>query len=407
MNFEDTPDEAAYRARARDWLAANATPRGQASSADDSFDVRLARARAYQQRKADAGYAAITLPRAHGGGGGTPIQQVIYLQEEAGYDDAGVVDIFGIGLGMCLPTILHNGTEAQKARYLASGIRGEEIWCQLFSEPSGGSDVAAARTSAVRDGEDWVVNGQKVWTSGAHFADYGIITTRTDPGVPKHRGLTVFIVDMKAPGIEVRPIRQMSGASEFNEVFFTDVRIPDSGRVGAVDGGWAVALSTLMHERAGIGGRSRDLGWRGLLDRAEEVMVDARPAIEDARVGERIVDSWLIEFGARLIAFRGQTALSRGEQPGPEQTVLKMLKAPLIQQNAYVAMDMLGPAGMLTAETLGEAWHEVEHAWTFGAGLRIAGGSDEILRNIIAERVLGLPPDVRLDKDVPFSAVPG
>lgn len=407
MNFDDSPAEAAFRERVRAWLDANAVRAGE-DGGGDAVDTaaRIARARDFQQRKVAAGFGAITLPRAYGGGGGTAIEQVIYLQEEAGFDNLGVVDFFGVGLGMCLPTILHNGTEAQRERYLAPGIRGEEIWCQLFSEPSGGSDVASARTSAVRDGDGWRITGQKVWTSGAQFSDFGIITTRTAPEAPKHRGMTMFIVDMKAPGIEVRPIRQMSGDCEFNEVFFDNVPVPDSLRLGAVNDGWSVALSTLMHERAGIGGRSRDLGWRRLLAMAEEIDLCGSPAIEDWRVAEPIVDSWLVEFGCRLISVRGQTALSRGEQPGPEQTILKMLKAPLIQQHAYRAMDLMGEAGMLTAQTLGEDWAEIERAWTFGAGLRIAGGSDEILRNIIAERVLGLPPDIRIDKTPPFSEIP-
>jgi alkylation response protein AidB-like acyl-CoA dehydrogenase len=408
MDFNDTPEEAAFRAEVRAWLEANAERRtGAEISGNQDLPARIARARAYQQRKVAAGYAAMTLPRAYGGGGGTAIRQVIFAQEEAAFDNCGVVDFFGIGLGMCLPTILHNGTEEQRERYLAPGIRGEEIWCQLFSEPSGGSDAAAARTSAVREGEGWRITGQKVWTSGAHFSDFGIITTRTDPTLPKHRGMTMFIVDMKAPGVEVRPIRQMSGEGEFNEVFFTDVFVPDNQRLGAVNDGWSVALSTLMHERAGIGGRSGDLGWRRMLELAEETLLDGRPAVDDWRVAGPIVDSFLTEFGARLIGFRGQTALSKGEQPGPEQTILKMLKAPLIQQHAYRAMDLLGEAGVLTPETLGDDWREIERAWTFGAGLRIAGGSDEILRNIVAERVLGLPPDVRLDKGVPFNEIPG
>ncbi len=408
MDFNDTPEEAVFRAKARAWLDANAERRtGAEISGNHDLPARIARARAYQQRKVEAGYAAMTLPRAYGGGGGTAIRQVIFAQEEAAFDNCGVVDFFGIGLGMCLPTILYNGTEEQRERYLAPGIRGEEIWCQLFSEPSGGSDAAAARTSAIRDGEGWRISGQKVWTSGAHFSDFGIITTRTDPTLPKHRGMTMFIVDMKAPGVEVRPIRQMSGEGEFNEVFFTDVFVPDDQRLGAVNDGWSVALSTLMHERAGIGGRSGDLGWRRMLELAEATMLEARPAVEDWRVAGPIVDSFLTEFGARLIGFRGQTALSKGEQPGPEQTILKMLKAPLIQQHAYRAMDLLGEAGVLTPETLGEDWREIERAWTFGAGLRIAGGSDEILRNIVAERVLGLPADVRLDKGVPFNDIPG
>lgn len=407
MDFNDTPEEAAFRAEVREWLAANAVLRSDTTEKlGVGLSANLDKARAFQRKKVEAGFSVITMPRAFGGRGGTAIQQVIYLQEEARYDNCGVAEIFGVGLGMCLPTILHNGTDAQRDRYLGPGISGDETWCQLFSEPSGGSDVAGARTSAMRDGDDWIVNGQKIWTSGAHYSDFGIITTRTDPTARKHRGMTMFIVDMKSPGIEVRPIRQLSNTSEFNEVFFTDVRVPDTNRLGALNDGWNVALSTLMHERVSIGARSETLDWRRLLDIARAQEIDGRPAIDDARVGDQIVEAWLVEFGAQLTSFRGQTALSRGEAPGPEQSILKMLKAPMLQQNAYRAMEVAGEAGVLTHIEPGDDWDDVIASLLLSPGIRIAGGSDEILRNIVAERVLGLPQDVRLDKDVPFNEIP-
>jgi alkylation response protein AidB-like acyl-CoA dehydrogenase len=408
MDFDDTPAESAFRAEARAWLDRTTTPRATQADHDAAPPLRdrLAAAKSFQKKKQEAGFAAITLPRQYGGRGGSAIEQLIYLQEEANYENFEVVETFGVGLGMCIPTILQHGSAEHRERYVAAAIRGDEIWCQLFSEPAGGSDVAAARTSARRAGDDWVIDGQKIWTSGAHFSDFGIITTRTDPNAPKHRGMTVFIVDMRAAGVEVRPIRQMSNDSDFNEVFFNGVRIPDSSRLGQVNDGWNVALSTLMHERAGIGGRSRDLGWRTLLRLASARTLDGVSASTDWRIAEKIVDAWLIEFGAQLLSARGQTALSRGQSPGPEQSILKMLKAPLLQQNAYIAMEILGESGLLTHKALGDEWREIEKAWTFGAGIRIAGGSDEILRNIVAERVLGLPPDIRIDKTVPFSEVP-
>lgn len=410
MDFDDTPAESAFRAEARAWLDRTTKRRDKqaphSNEAARPLDERLAAAKAFQKQKQEAGFAAITLPRHYGGRGASAIEQLIYLQEEANYENFGVVEIFGVGLGMCIPTLLRHGSDAQRARYVAAAIRGDEIWCQLFSEPAGGSDVAAARTTAKRSGEDWLIQGQKIWTSGAHFSDFGLITTRTDPSAPKHRGMTLFIVDMRAPGVEVRPIRQMSNESDFNEVFFDDVRVPDSARLGQINDGWNVALSTLMHERAGIGGRSQDLGWRTLLKLASANTIDGSVASKDWRIADKIVDAWLIEFGAQLLSARGQTALSRGQSPGPEQSILKMLKAPLLQQNAYLAMEILGPSGLLTDKTLGDEWREVEKAWTFGAGIRIAGGSDEILRNIVAERVLGLPPDIRIDKNIPFSEVP-
>jgi alkylation response protein AidB-like acyl-CoA dehydrogenase len=407
MDFNDTPEEAAFRAEVRAWLAANAVLRSDAAGEHAvGLGGPIDKARAFQRKKVAAGFSVITMPREYGGRSGTPIQQLIYLQEEARYDNCGVPELFGVGLGMCLPTILHNGTDAQRDRYLGPGISGDEIWCQLFSEPSGGSDVAGARTSAVRDGDDWILNGQKIWTSGAHYCDFGIITTRTDPQARKHRGMTMFIIDMKSPGIEVRPIRQLSNDSHFNEVFLTDVRVPAANMLGALNDGWTVALSTLMHERVSIGARSETLDWKRLLDIAREREIGGRPAIEDARVGDQIVDAWLIEHGAQLTSYRGQTALSRGQQPGPEQSILKMLKAPLLQLNAYRAMELAGEAGILTHIEPGDDWNDVINALLFSPGIRIAGGSDEILRNIVAERVLGLPQDVRLDKDVPFNEIP-
>lgn len=410
MDFSDTPQEAGFRAEVINWLE-HATTRRSTTGAPGSttqkpFAERLEQAKAFQNKKAEKRYASITLPREFGGLGGTPMQQIIYSQEEAKFENYDIVDFFGVGLAMCIPTIAHNGTTEQQERFIATGIRGEDIWCQLFSEPSGGSDVASARTSAVRKGDNWILNGQKVWTSGAHFSDYGIVTTRTDPTVPKHSGMTMFIVDMKARGVDVRPIRQMSNESEFSEVFFTDVEVPDSFRLGAVNDGWNVALSTLMHERAGIGSRSQDFGWSGLLRLARANAVNGHCALDDGAMRENIVDSWITEFGARLLSLRGQTALSRGEAPGPEQSVLKMLKAPILQQNAYLGMDLLGESGLLTHSTLGDDWREIETAWTFGAAIRVAGGSDEILRNIVAERVLGMPPDIRLDKGIPFNQIP-
>lgn len=405
MDFSDSPMEAEFRARVRAWLTKQASLDWGTPSKADDMSGKYAAAKKYQRARVEAGFGAITMPKEFGGGGGTPMQQVIFRQEEVEFDLPDIGTTLGVGLAMCLPTIFHNGTDHQKERFMRPGILGDEVWCQLFSEPTGGSDVASARTSAERSGDEWIVSGQKVWTSGAEFADFGIMTTRTDPTVPKHHGLTVFIVDMKSPGVDVRPIRQMSGDSEFSEVFFDQVKICDSYRLGEVNGGWKVALSTLMHERAGIGGKSSNLGWEGLLDLADALSSDGSGPAHDAAHQMAIVDSWLIEFGCDLIGLRGQTALSRGEQPGPEQSVTKLLKASLLQQNGYRAIDMIGTSAVLSVPGSNNLLQKVEHAWMFGAGLRIGGGTDEILRNVVAERVLGLPGDVRLDKNVPFREV--
>lgn len=267
MDFNDSPEEAAYRQQVRDWLAANA-PAYEVRTQERRGGDQMEKAKGWQAKKAADGYACITWPKEWGGGGGDPIQSVIYGQEEAKYSvNSGP---FTIGLGMCVPTVMTFADAETKQRFVGPAVKGEEIWCQLFSEPAGGSDVAAARTRAVRDGDEWVINGQKVWTSGAQYSDFGIVLVRTNVDAPKHKGLTMFWIDMHAPGVEVKPIHQMSGGSDFNEVYFTDVRVKDSQRLGAVDEGWKVALVTLMNERLAVGGAS-GTGPREILELARQI----------------------------------------------------------------------------------------------------------------------------------------
>ena len=269
MDFNDTPEEAAYRAEVRAWLETNAPKKSVAD--DGEGGGSMAASKAWQARKAAAGYACITWPKDWGGQGGTPSHSMIFSQEEAKYPIPG--NPFQIGLGMCVPTLMNFADQATRDRFGGPAIRGEEIWCQLFSEPAGGSDVAAARTKAVQapDGSgDWIIDGQKVWTSGAQFSSYGIVITRTDPEAPKHKGMTMFWVDMRDPGIEVRPIHQMSGGSGFNEVVFTGVRVPDSQRLGAINDGWKVSLVTLMNERLAVGGAS-GAGWKEFMEAARNL----------------------------------------------------------------------------------------------------------------------------------------
>jgi alkylation response protein AidB-like acyl-CoA dehydrogenase len=406
MDFNDTPEEAAFRAEVRRFLDANAgrksatetTHRGRYIP-DANMAESLARAKAWQAQKADAGFAAITWPKRWGGRGGSPIEQVIYNQEEANY--AVPRGVFEIGLGMCIPTMMTYGAPAQLERYVRPALRGEEIWCQLFSEPSGGSDLAALRTRAVRDGDEWVLNGQKIWTSGAHFADFGIIVTRTDPDVPKHQGLTFFFLDMKSPGIEVRRIKQISGTSNFNEVFFTDVRIPDGQRLGKVGDGWKVSLTTLMNERLAVGDAPGP-DFDDIFALARTLELDDGPAIRNPAVREKLADWYVKTVGLKYTKFRAMTALSRGQTPGPEASITKLVSASKLQDIASYGIDLMGMAGgVMDAEVAPmEAWFQ--EALLYAPGMRIAGGSDEILRNIIAERVLGMPGDIRVDKDVPF-----
>jgi len=407
MDFEDTPEEAEFRAGARAFLANHAKPRNpgdgmvyRAGNADPEFRQR---AKAWQAKKAAAGYAGITWPREWGGRGGSPIEQVIYDQEEAKY--AVPRGLFDIGLGMCIPTICTWGTQAHRDRFAGKALSGEEIWCQLFSEPAAGSDLAGLRTRAEPDGADWVINGQKIWTSGAHYCDFGVLVTRSDFSAPKHKGLTYFFLDMRSPGIEIRPIKQISGASHFNEVFFKDVRVPDSQRLGAVGEGWKVALTTLMNERYTISGRA-GVGVEDAFELARTLELDDGPAIANEAVRDKLADWYVASRGLKYTNFRTMTALSRGETPGPESSIGKLVNASNLQNIAAFVMDLMEQGGVICDPKLAPVAAAFQLTLLTSPSSRIAGGSDEIMRNIIAERVLGLPPDVRIDKELPFNQLP-
>ena len=411
MDFNDTPEEAKFRHEVRSWLEANAKPKTAAGFSSENPRYQrneteaLKVAKAWQAKKAAKGYARITWPKEIGGMGGTPMQQVVYNQEEGKFDVPS--GFFEIGLGMCIPTGTHYAAKEVAAKFVKPALFGEEIWCQLFSEPSAGSDVAGLRTKAERDGDDWVINGQKIWTSGAHYSDYGILLTRTDPNVQKHSGLTMFYLSMKTPGVEVRPIKQMSGGANFNEVFFTNVRIPDAQRLGNVGEGWKVALTTLMHERLAVGGGQGGSGAdvKELLALARETELEDGPAIRNASVRERIAEWYVRGQGLKYTTYRTLTALSKGQVPGPEASIAKVVVAPRMQDLASFAMELEDMGGVMTGEE--SAMHGAfQQTYMWAPGLRIAGGTDEILKNIIAERVLGLPGDMRVDKDVPFNKLP-
>lgn len=397
MDFNDTPEEAAYRAQVREWLNANADALGQPWS--------VAAAKAWQKRKYDAGYVGITWPTAVGGQARPAMEQIIFNQEEAKHDAP--TGLYAIGLGMCIPTVFTHALSPDIVeRYVPAAMRGEEVWCQLFSEPSAGSDLAAIRTRAERDDDGWVINGQKVWTSNAHLSDFGIIITRTDPSVPKHKGLTMFIVDLKDPGIEVRPIKQMSGDSGFNEVFFTDVRIPDSHRLGEVGEGWKVSLTTLMHERLAVGGKpSSAPGVQEMIALAKAIDTGEGTALEQRHVRERIARAYIADQGIALTRMRTLSALSSGRTPGPESSISKIVVAQTMQEMGRFAMDLAESAGIVTGSADLPELTRFQGSYFGSAGLRIAGGTDEILKNIIAERVLGLPGEIRVDKDIPFNEI--
>ena len=405
MDFNDTPEEAAYRVQVRTWLEANA-PKQHVSADPEGGGDSMAASKAWQAKKAAAGYACITWPREWGGQGGNPLQNVIFGQEEAKYPIP--PNPFQIGLGMCVPTVMNFADQGTKDRFAGPAIRGEEIWCQLFSEPSGGSDVAAARTKAVKadDGSgDWLISGQKVWTTGAQFSDYGIVIVRTDPDAPKHKGLTMFWIDMKDPGIEVKPIHQMSGGSGFNEVFFTDVRVKDSQRLGGVGEGWKVSLVTLMNERLAVGGSSGP-DYKLIMDLARQVTGPNGAAIKDGAFREKLADWYVAAEGLKLTRFRTMTALSRGQTPGPESSIGKIIAANQMQDMANSGVEMEDQYGILADPGEAPMQAAFQQSLLWAPGLRIAGGTDEILKNIIAERVLGLPGDVRVDKDVAFKDMP-
>jgi alkylation response protein AidB-like acyl-CoA dehydrogenase len=355
----------------------------------------------------DAGLAWVSYPEGHGGLG---LPRAWQPEVDALFEAAGAPDndwrSNGIGLGMAAPTILAFGTEEQKRRFLRPLWTGEEIWCQLFSEPGAGSDLAALATRAVQDGDGWVVNGQKVWTSSAHLARFAILVARTDPSVPKHRGMTYFLCDMTDPGVDVRPLRQITGDAEFNEVFLTDVRIPDSQRLGDVGQGWAVATATLNNERVAIGSGAspRESGMVGVVAQTWR----DHPEKHTAELHERLMRLWVEAEVARITGMRLRQQLAQG-QPGSEGAAMKIVFARLAQQLSGLELELLGEDGlrysdwtMVRPDHVDFTGRDAGYRYLRAKGNSIEGGTSEILKNIVAERVLGLPPEPRVDKDVPW-----
>jgi alkylation response protein AidB-like acyl-CoA dehydrogenase len=357
----------------------------------------------------DAGLAWVHFPTGLGGLDLPRELQSVVDEELAGTPDNDPRRI-GIGLGMAAPTILAFGTDEQKRRYLRPLWTGEEVWCQLFSEPGAGSDLAAAGTRAVRDGADWLVTGQKVWTSSAHNARFGILLARTDPDVPKHAGLSYFILDMTEPGVEVRPLRQITGEAEFNEVFMTDARVPDANRLGAVGEGWKVAQTTLMNERVAIGSRPapRDGGMSGVVAQTWR----DHPENHTPELHDRLLDLWTRSEALRLAGIRLRQQLAVGH-PGPEGSAMKLAFAQLAQQLTGLEVELLGADGLRYDDWTLRRPEKVDFTGR-GAGYRylrakgnsIEGGTSEVLRNIIAERVLGLPAEPRTDTKVAWKDLP-
>lgn len=403
-----------FEAEAGVFLDAHATPRREARQewgrGDDTvalFDEKtseqeaaeVAAAKAWRATAYDAGFGWISGPPEMGGRGLPGAFERAYRHLEGQYDVPSQ-SCFGIGLGMVAPTILAHGQPHIRERYVPQMYRGDVVGCQLFSEPAAGSDLASIQTRAIRDGDEWIVSGQKVWTSGAQYSDIGEIITRTSPDKPKHKGLTMFLVDMHAPGVDVRPLRQMTGGASFNEVFYDEVRIPDDHRLGDVDEGWTVALTTLMNERAAIGGgAAAPGGGAGTLQRLFE-LARRQGVADDPCIRQQLADVWIRTHVSRYTSLRGMAKIRAGQLPGPEMSIGKLSLTRNLQRIGEAAASVLGPRLVADSGEWGTyAWAKL----VLGVpGMRVAGGTDEVMRNIIGERVLGLPKEPRVDKELPF-----
>jgi alkylation response protein AidB-like acyl-CoA dehydrogenase len=389
LDLNDTPELAAYRAEVRAWLDEH---KGAAPASRGDDEAAVSARRAWQRELAEGGLAAVTWPAEYGGAGRGPLEQVVVNQEIGRAGVPGIFDI--IGVGMLGPTLIAHGSEDQKQRHLGPMLTADEVWCQLFSEPAAGSDLAGVQTRA-RQQEDgsWRLSGQKVWTTNAQHAAFGLLLARTNPDLPKHKGLTMFVVPMDAEGVTVRPLRQISGEAHFNEVFLDDVHLEAGAEVGPVDGGWGVGLTTLMFERVTIGLGGEGFGWRA--DRFAHALLADEACTRDADTRHRFGELATEFLALRFTGYRMLTGLQRGQIPGAEGALAKVTTIRAAIAAGDLIVDVLGPAG-LSDERFGELVSDMP-------GLKSAGGTEEILRNMVGERVLGLPPEPRLDKGIPFS----
>ena len=398
----------AWREQARTWLDGMQEEFGQFVREGLSQDEDLALGRRYMAAKYEAGYSGLTVPVAFGGQGLSPLHKVVFETLEAAA--AMPIGYFGVSTAMPLPILIRycDDTAWVRERVVAA-LRGEEIWCQLFSEPAAGSDLAGLRTRAQAgpDAAGWTVNGQKLWTTFAQYADYGILIARSDPGVPKHKGLTFFWVDMKAPGVTVRPFRLSNGDIQCNEVWFDDVRVADSQRLGPVGGGFGVAMETLMIERyAASDADGFGPPIASFIELMRSLEVSERPALKDGRVRSAIARAHALRMGLDAIRRRAMLAMEAGMEPGPEGSLNKLFSVRSRQKLSELALDLQGAAGLSYREG---AYTKADWAssWMGAPTMRLAGGADEMLLNTIAEKILGLPQDHRPDKGVPFDAIPG
>jgi alkylation response protein AidB-like acyl-CoA dehydrogenase len=369
--------------------------------------------RTFRGARFDAGLAWVQFPAGFGGLGVRPeLNRVV--EERVRRAGAGPQDPAGFFMALAGPTIVTHGSDEVKRRFLRPMFIGEERWCQLFSEPGAGSDFAGLGTRAIRDGDEWIVNGQKVWNTMAHLADWGMLVTRTDPEQPKHKGMTYFALDMHAPGVEVRPLRQITGEAEFNEVYMTDARVPDANRIGAVGEGWRVALTTLMNERSAIGSGTAGTRRKGLVDAAVEIWKDLPADQRSPAKLDRLMELWCESEAQRLTNLRAAQAAKVGN-PGPEMSIAKLAMAEFNKKASDFCLELLGADGMVgfdfTFRRPGELSADglergVRHGFLRARANSIEGGTSEIMRNILGEQVLGLPGEPRVDKDLPWSRVP-
>jgi alkylation response protein AidB-like acyl-CoA dehydrogenase len=400
MDLNPTPQDEAFRQQVRQWLEEN-LPKKKLETLEERKE--------WHRKLYEAGYLGMGWPKEYGGQNARPMEQAIVGAEMARVNAPAAVN--GLGIGIVGPTIIHHGTEAQKQRFIKNILTAEEIWCQLYSEPNAGSDLAGLRTRAELDGDDYVVNGQKIWTSGGMNADWGILLARTDPDAPKHQGISCFLLDMHAPGVEVRPIKQISGSSEFCEVFFTDVRVPAENLVGELNRGWQIAQTTLSYERGGntLSRVSRQTAqFDRLLEVAKTLKRNGRPAIEDPIIRQQLGQMYAEIEVLRYATLRLLSRLEKGLRPGPDSSISKLYYSELDKRLQEMTQAILGPYGQLTeglspdlsldggeGEGDGGTW---AHSFVWSRAGTIYAGSNEIQKNIIGERVLGLPKEVRADR---------
>jgi len=402
MDFQDTEEQARFRSEVKQWLAANAREKKQGLMSGNQ-ENRYEEAVAWYHKRFDAGYSCLTWPKEYGGGGLTQMHQVIWNQEVSQYGEPD--EYFVIGIGNCGPALMSYASEEQKQALLPRMARGDDIWCQLFSEPGAGSDVAGLSTKAVQDGEQWIINGQKIWTSGAQHSRYGVILCRSDVAVSKYRGLTMFMVDLQQPGVEVKPIKQIDGGAHFNEVFFNDALTPDSYRLGGIGEGWGAALTVLMNERLANASAAPD-GFEDFFNWVKAAQLDGVPASEDPAVRDKLATWYSQHAGVKATTFRMISAVANGGIPGAEGSLGKLVGASMNQEIANFVIQQLDAAGQLSDDDSTPLEGHFQTAVLMAAGIRLAGGTDEIMRNIIAEQVLGLPQEPRADKGIPFKDIP-